>query len=52
MTHTLVTPLDVVKCNMQANPGRFTNVFSGFSGIAREEGMAALLKGWVPTALG
>lgn len=52
LTHTLVTPLDVVKCNMQANPGRFKNVFNGFSGIAAEEGMAALLKGWAPTALG
>lgn len=52
LTHTLVTPLDVVKCNMQANPGRFKNVFNGFSGIAAEEGFAALLKGWAPTALG
>jgi solute carrier family 25 phosphate transporter 3 len=48
----MVTPLDVVKCNMQASPGRFKNVFNGFAGIAKEEGMAALLKGWVPTALG
>jgi len=37
---------------MQANPGKFKNVFNGFSGIAAEEGMGALLKGWVPTALG
>jgi hypothetical protein len=37
---------------MQANPGKFKNVFNGFSGIAAEEGMGALLKGWVPTAIG
>jgi len=52
MTHTLVTPLDVVKCNMQVNPGKFKNLFNGFSGIMAEEGAIALFKGWQPTMIG
>lgn len=52
ITHTAVTPLDVVKCNMQANPGKYKNLIQGLSGIAAAEGSAALLKGWIPTAIG
>jgi len=52
MTHTFVTPLDVVKCNMQANPGKFKGLLSGISTIASTEGASALFKGWVPTCIG
>jgi len=48
----LVTPLDVVKCNMQANPGKYTNLIQGFKMIAAEGGTGALVKGWLPTCLG
>jgi len=54
LTHTAVVPLDVVKCNMQVNPGKFKGLISGLSMVAAEEGRGAkgLLKGWVPTFIG
>jgi len=52
LTHTLITPLDVTKCNMQVNPGKYTGMFSGMSTIMKEEGFSALLKGWAPTLVG
>lgn len=52
LTHTFITPLDVVKCNMQVNPAKFKGTFSGLKMIAAEEGTAALCKGWAPTAIG
>lgn len=52
LTHTAVTPLDVVKCNMQTNPGKFNGMLSGFSIIKQTEGTRALIKGWHPTCIG
>jgi len=52
LTHTMVTPLDVVKCNMQTDPAKYRGIFSGFSIVAKEQGMAGLVRGWVPTLLG
>jgi len=60
LTHTAVTPLDVVKCNMQANPAEFKGTFSGFnkiiSGAAEplgfKRGIPGLFKGWGPTLWG
>lgn len=52
LTHTVITPLDVVKCNMQVNPGKFKTLPGGIKTIAAEEGMGALMKGWAPTAIG
>merc|ERR1712019_58151 len=42
LTHTLITPLDVTKCNMQVNPGKYTGMFSGMSTIMKEEGFVYL----------
>jgi len=52
LTHTLITPLDVTKCNMQVNPGKFPGMISGVGVIAREEGLIGLTKGWAPTFVG
>lgn len=52
LTHTLITPLDVTKCNMQVNPGKYSGMISGMQTIMKEEGMAALTKGWAPTLIG
>ena len=52
LTHTAVTPLDVVKCNMQTNPAKYPGIGAGFSMVAKEGGLAGLAKGWVPTLLG
>lgn len=52
ITHTVITPLDVVKCNMQVDPGRFKSLPQGISLIAKTEGAGMLFKGWAPTAIG
>lgn len=52
LTHTAVTPLDVVKCNMQIDPKAFPGIGAGFSKIASQQGMSGLFRGWVPTLFG
>jgi len=52
ITHTLVTPLDVAKCNMQVDPAKYTGTFQALGLIMKEEGVGGLLKGWAPTAIG
>jgi solute carrier family 25 phosphate transporter 3 len=60
LTHAGITPLDVVKCNTQANPKEFTGTIQGFkyiySGNAKALGFPAgfvgLMKGWAPTLIG
>lgn len=52
LTHALITPLDVTKCNMQVNPGKYKGLVSGLKTIAAEEGAMAVWKGWFPTLLG
>lgn len=52
LTHTAVTPLDVVKCNMQTNPAKYPGIGAGFRMVAKEGGLAGLAKGWVPTLCG
>jgi hypothetical protein len=47
-----VTPLDVVKCNIQVDPKKYGGIGQGFGIVAREQGMAGLVRGWVPTLLG
>nr|GLL42162.1 mitochondrial phosphate carrier protein 3, mitochondrial-like [Ipomoea trifida] len=52
LTHTAVTPLDVVKCNMQIYPTKYKSVSSGFGVVLKEQGAKGLFKGWGPTLLG
>jgi len=52
LTHTVLTPLDLVKCNIQANPKEFKGVFQGFGKISSANGVSGLFTGWGPTALG
>ena len=52
LTHTAVTPLDVVKCNMQIDPTKYTSIGSGFSITMKEGGMGGLVRGWLPTLFG
>jgi len=39
ITHTIVCPLDIVKCRMQASPGLYKGVGDGFKTIKAAEGM-------------
>jgi len=60
LTHTMVTPMDLVKCNAQANPKEFPSFMVGvrkiYSGEAAKygygSGATALMKGWGPTLVG
>jgi len=60
LTHTAVTPLDLVKCNAQTNKTDFPGVFKGFSNIYSGKvshlgfgsGFTGLVKGWGPTLVG
>jgi len=60
LTHTAVTPLDLVKCNVQANPKLFTSTFQGFrfimsgqaTSLGHGSGVSGIMKGWGPTLWG
>ncbi|WCJ36336.1 Mitochondrial phosphate carrier protein 3 mitochondrial [Euphorbia peplus] len=52
ITHTAVTPLDLVKCNMQIDPSKYKSVTSGFGVLLKEQGVKGLFRGWAPTMLG
>jgi len=62
LTHWAVTPLDVVKCNLQANPQVFKSTAQGFSAIMKgtpevlelgfRPGLAGICTGWAPTLVG
>ncbi|CAL9030703.1 unnamed protein product [Prunus brigantina] len=52
LTHTAVTPIDVVKCNMQIDPIKYKSVTSGFGVLLKEQGIRGLFKGWAPTLIG
>ncbi|KAH7655651.1 solute carrier family 25 (mitochondrial phosphate transporter) member 3 protein [Dioscorea alata] len=52
ITHTAVTPLDIIKCNMQIDPVKYKSVSSGYKVILQEQGLRGFFKGWAPTLIG
>lgn len=52
LTHTAVTPMDVVKCNMQIAPKKYTSIAGSFKLVVAEEGLRGLYRGWAPTFFG
>lgn len=52
LTHAAVTPLDVVKCNMQIDPIKYGSTTGAFRTVLREQGAKSLMRGWAPTLLG
>jgi len=52
ITHTVVCPLDIVKCRKQANPTMYKSIPDGFRTIMRNEGFNGFTVGWMPTAIG
>ncbi|KAH9318164.1 hypothetical protein KI387_019933, partial [Taxus chinensis] len=36
LTHTAVTPLDLVKCNMQINPAKYKSIATSFGVLLKE----------------
>jgi solute carrier family 25 phosphate transporter 3 len=51
-THTALVPLDLVKCRIQVDPGKYGGIVKGFKVTLRESGMRELGKGWAPTFFG
>lgn len=52
LTHTMVVPLDLVKCRLQVDSAKYKNLITGFKISIKEEGMRGLAKGWAPTFWG
>jgi len=52
LTHTAVTPLDLVKCRLQVNKEKYKTLGNGFKLTVAEGGVKALGLGWAPTAIG
>lgn len=52
LTHTMVVPLDLVKCRLQVDPVKYKSVFNGFAVTLKEDGVKGLSKGWAPTFFG
>jgi solute carrier family 25 phosphate transporter 3 len=54
--HVLLVPLlciqDVVKCNIQTDPGKYKGISTGFRVLLQEQGVPGLFRGWLPTLLG
>jgi len=52
ITHTAVTPLDLVKCRLQVNKEKYKTLGNGFKVTVAESGVGGLFLGWAPTAIG
>ncbi|KAI9053632.1 hypothetical protein LZ554_002586 [Drepanopeziza brunnea f. sp. 'monogermtubi'] len=52
LTHTAVTPLDLVKCRRQVNSKMYTGNFQAWGKIGRAEGFRGIFTGWSPTLFG
>lgn len=52
ITHTMVVPLDLVKCRLQVDPAKYKSVGNGFKVTLAEDGIKGLSKGWAPTFIG
>jgi len=52
ITHTAVTPLDLVKCRLQVNKEKYKSLGNGFKLTVAEQGAKGLFLGWAPTAIG
>lgn len=53
LTHTFVTPIDLVKCNKQNNPKLFPHgMFGNIGVVMKHKGVAGLARGWAPTLVG
>jgi solute carrier family 25 phosphate transporter 3 len=52
LTHTLIVPLDLVKCRMQVDAVKYPSLGKGFKVTVAEGGVSGLARGWAPTAIG
>ncbi|KAF7717523.1 Mitochondrial carrier domain-containing protein [Penicillium ucsense] len=52
LTHTAVTPLDLIKCRRQVDSKLYTSNMQAFSKIRAAEGLRGVFTGWSPTFFG
>ncbi|KAL8796687.1 MAG: hypothetical protein Q9195_001077 [Heterodermia aff. obscurata] len=52
LTHTAVTPLDLVKCRRQVDSKLYKGNFEAWGKIGRAEGIRGIFTGWGPTLYG
>ncbi|KAE8750490.1 hypothetical protein FOCC_FOCC002784 [Frankliniella occidentalis] len=52
ITHTMIVPLDLVKCRLQVDPAKYKTLVNGFKVTIAEDGARGLAKGWAPTLIG
>ncbi|KAI9745121.1 MAG: hypothetical protein M1818_001399 [Claussenomyces sp. TS43310] len=52
LTHTAVTPLDLVKCRRQVDSKLYTGNFQAWGKIGKAEGFRGIYTGWSPTFFG
>lgn len=52
LTHTFLTPLDIVKCRRQVYPELYKTLGGGIKRIFSESGVRGLYLGWQPTWIG
>jgi len=52
LTHTGITPIDVLKCRTQADPAKYPNLRSAYRTTIADGGVRALARGWAPTFVG
>ncbi|KAK8088369.1 hypothetical protein PG997_003330 [Apiospora hydei] len=52
LTHTAVTPLDLVKCRRQVDSKLYKGNFQAWGLIYRQEGLRGIFTGWGPTFFG
>lgn len=52
ITHTAVTPLDLVKCRRQVDSKLYKGNFQAWGLIYRQEGLRGIFTGWSPTFFG
>ncbi|KAL2358141.1 mitochondrial phosphate carrier protein [Cryomyces antarcticus] len=52
LTHTAVTPLDLVKCRRQVDSKMYKGNFEAWGKIGRAEGFRGIYTGWGPTFFG
>jgi hypothetical protein len=50
--HLVLTPIDVVKTNMQTKPEKYPNPLQALQIISQENGLTGFFAGWVPTFVG
>ena len=50
--HLILTPIDVIKTNMQTKPEKYPDPFTSFRTVLEEGGASGFFAGWIPTFVG